>query len=197
MLMFLRGLRFSYGGAHPRESAGCWRDVTYKAIRGAEPRRGEGLGFEVTMRQYGYAWFLEKIDWDTLTFQSLHAPYMLFNNPSMQMAYHAHYSQVRDVRKDFIAIDKIRQLMQQFAEVPQCQDFLERVLVQMCLCAFRKDVFQHIRHLLKKSCVEDAIGGRVPLCWPSVNRVLRHQPAYLVTGKRLAVQSIKVLFVWL
>jgi hypothetical protein len=30
---------------------------------------------------------------------------MLFNNPSMQMAYHAQYSQVRDVRKDFIALD--------------------------------------------------------------------------------------------
>lgn len=197
MLMFLRCLRFSYGSAHPQESAGCWRDVTYKAIGGAQPRRGEGLGFEVTMRQYGHAWFLEKIDWDTLTFQSLHAPYMLFNNPSMQMAYHAQYRQVRDVHKDFITIDKIRQLMQQFEEVAQCQEFLEIVLVQICLCAFRKDVFQHIRHLLKKSCVEDAIAGQVPLCWPSVNRVLRHRPAHLVTGKRLAVQSIEVLFVWL
>ena len=125
MLMFLRCLRFSYGGARLQESAGCWRDVTHKALRGAAPRRGEGLGFEVTIRQYGYAWFLEKMDWDTLTFQSLHVPYMLFNNPSMQMAYHAQYSQVRDVRKDFITIDKIRQLMQQFGEVAHCQEFLK------------------------------------------------------------------------
>jgi hypothetical protein len=96
-----------------------------------------------------------------------------------------------------ITVDKIRQLIQQFGEAPRCQDFLERVLVQLCLCAFRKDVFQHIRPLLKKNCVDDALAGHVPLCWPSMNRVLRQGPAYLVTGKRLAVQSIDVLFVWL
>jgi hypothetical protein len=37
----------------------------------------------VTLRQYGYAWFCEKLDWDTKTFHPLYAPYMLFNNPSM------------------------------------------------------------------------------------------------------------------
>jgi hypothetical protein len=37
------------------------------------------------------------------------------------------------------------------------------------------------------------------VCWPSVNRVLqpRHRPVHLVTGKRLTVQSIDVLFAWL
>jgi hypothetical protein len=124
---------------------------------------------------------------------------MLFNNPSMQNAYRARYTQVRDVRADFIAVSKIEQLMQQFRGFPQCQEFLEDELRQMCLCAFRKDVFQHIKDLLKKDAVEDALAGKVPLYWSSLNRVLRsrHCPPRLATGKRLAVQSVDVLFSWL
>jgi hypothetical protein len=201
MLMFLRCLRFSYGGGHPKEAAGCWRDVRYTPSSGAPDgfRRTEGLGFEVTMSQYGYPWFLEKIDWETMTFKAPHGQYMLFNNPSMQQAYRARYRQVRDVREDFIQVNKIHQFMEQFEEIPTCQDFLEDVLRQICLCAFRKDVFQEIKRFLKKEHVEEALAGEVSLCWPSVNRVLRprHRPAHLVTGKRLTVQSIDVLFAWL
>jgi len=201
MLMFLRCLRFSYGGGHPKEAAGCWRDVRYAPDSNAPDgfRRTEGLGFQVTMPQYGYSWFLEKIDWETMTFKAPHGQYMLFNNPSMQQAYHARYSQIRDVREDFIRVNKIQQLMQQFEGIPECQEFLEDVLQQICLCAFRKDVFQHIKRLVKKECVEEALAGKVPLCWSSVNRILRprHSPTHLVKGKRLGVQSIDVLFAWL
>lgn len=45
------------------------------------------------MEIYGYAWFLDKIDWNTLTFRQPHAAYMMFNNPSMQTAYGALYHQ--------------------------------------------------------------------------------------------------------
>jgi hypothetical protein len=134
-----------------------------------------------------------------MTFKAPHGQYMLFNNPSMQQAYHARYSQIRDVREDFIRVNKIQQLMQQFEGIPECQEFLEDVLQQICLCAFRKDVFQHIKRLVKKECVEEALAGKVPLCWSSVNRILRprHSPTHLVKGKRLGVQSIDVLFAWL
>jgi hypothetical protein len=116
MLMFLRCLRFSYGGGHPQEAAGCWRDIRHAPSRGRAggARRTEGLGFEVTIPQYGYGWFLEKIDWETMTFRAPHSQYMLFNNASMQSAYHARYGQIRDVREDFIRVIKVQQLLQQF-----------------------------------------------------------------------------------
>lgn len=201
MLMFLRCLRLSYGNGQLKESAGCWRDVKYTANPSAPDGlfRSEGLGFESSMTQYGYPWFLEKVDWETMTFKAPHSQYMLFNNPSMQRAYHARYSQIRDVRIDFISVNKIQQLMQQFEGIAPCQEFLEDVLRQLCLCAFRKDVFQHIKHLLRRDCIADALAGKVALCWPSLNRVLRsrYSPAQLVIGQRLAVQSLDVLFAWL
>jgi hypothetical protein len=85
MLIFLRCLRFSYGGGHPQEAVGCWRDVRHPPSRGraGQARHMEGLGFEVTIPQYSYRWFLEKIDWETMTFKAPHSQYMLFNNASI------------------------------------------------------------------------------------------------------------------
>jgi len=100
------------------------------------------------MEQFGYAWFLDKVDWETMTFHQPYAQHMMFNNPSMQVAYHARYGRIRDVRVDFILVDKVRQWMKEFSTVPACQDFLEKYLRQLCLRAFRKDVFTHIQSIL-------------------------------------------------
>lgn len=83
--------------------------------------------------------------------------------------------------------------------MPTCLNFLEKYLRQVCLCAFRKDVFSYIRSSLHKDYTEEALAGRVGLCWSSVNRVMkdRHRPAQLAGGNRLAVKSIEVLFAWL
>jgi hypothetical protein len=159
----------------------------------------EGLGFEVTIPQYGYGWFLEKVDWETMTFKAVHSQYMVFNTTSMQTAYRARYGQIRDVQADFIRVSKIQGLLQQFKDSPPCRDYLQEVLQQLCLCAFRKDVFQHVKGLLKKDMVEKALAGEVALCGPSVKEALRprYRSLNLVSGKRLAVQSIEVLFAWL
>ncbi|PVH90385.1 hypothetical protein DM02DRAFT_547899, partial [Periconia macrospinosa] len=201
MLMFLRCLQFSYSSGLIQKAGGLWQDVRL-ANDADQPdglRRYEGLGFRDNMRQYGYAWFMDKIDWETMTFRQPFAQYMMFNNPSMQSAYHARYSQIRDVRIDFIRVDKARQWMTEFSAVPACLDLLEEYLEQLCLCAFRKDVFSFIRHLLHKDYVKAALAGQIPLCWPSVNQALKskHQPPKLAMGNRLAVKSIEVIFSWL
>lgn len=84
---------------------------------------------------------------------------MMFNNLLMQAVYHARYSQIRDVRIDFIRVDKTRQWMTEFSALLVCLDLLEESLEQLCLCAFRKDVFSQIRHLLHREQVEAALAG--------------------------------------
>src|SRR4051812_18398106 len=113
MLMFLRCLQFSYSGGLIQRVGGLWQDVRLErnANHPDGLRRYEGLGFRDSMKQYGYAWFMDKVDWGTMTFRQPFAQYMMFNNPSMQAAYHARYSQIRDVRIDFISVDKTRQWM--------------------------------------------------------------------------------------
>ena len=201
MLMFLRCLRVSYGGGLLQKSGGCWRDVRH-VPDDRQPdglRRVEGLGFCRTMEEFGYAWFLDKVDWATLTFRPTHAPYMMFNNPSMQAVYRRHYGRIRDVRIDFIRVDRIRQWMIEFSGVTACVERLEILLCQLCLCAFRKDIFAHIQSTLQADSVEAALAGEVPLCYESIQEVLQEQyrPLQLAYGPRVAVKNIDVLFAWL
>jgi hypothetical protein len=60
-------------------------------------------------------------------------------------------------------------------------------------------VFQHIKRLIKKGCLAEALAGKVPLCLPSVERILKPEfsTLQLVSGSQLAVQSVEVLFAWL
>ncbi|RTE69498.1 hypothetical protein BHE90_016118 [Fusarium euwallaceae] len=201
MLMFLRCLQFSYTGGLIQKVGGCWRDVRQQpdAHQPNGLRRYEGLGFKRTMEMYGYAWFLDKIDWNTLTFRQPHAAYMMFNNPSMQTVYRARYHQVRDVRIDFIRVDKAYQWMLEFSAIPTCLDLLESYLRELCLCAFRKDVFFHVKSALKPERMEAALSGDTPLCYDSVNDAMlkEYQPLQLAHGNRLAVKDIHVLFAWL
>ncbi|KAL7903984.1 hypothetical protein GGI35DRAFT_484874 [Trichoderma velutinum] len=201
MLMFLRCLQFSYAGGLIKKVGGCWQDVRLQPDP-HQPnglRRWEGLGFRRTMETYGYAWFLDKVDWSTLTFRQPHVAYMMFNNPSMQTAYRARYHQVRDVRIDFIRVNKAYQWMLEFSAVPACLDLLGDYLRELCLCAFRKDVFFHIKAVLKPECTKAALAGEIPLCYNSVKDSLlkEHQFLQLAAGNRLAVKDIHVLFAWL
>ena len=201
MLMFLRCLQFSYSGGLIQKAGGCWQDVRHQPDS-RQPdglRRVEGLGFRRTMEQFGYAWFLDKIDWETMTFRQPHSPYMMFNNPSMQAACRARYSQIRDVRLDFIRADKARQWMIEFSAVPASLDLLEKYLRQLCLCGFRKDVFTHIKSALHPDQIDAALAGQTPLCYNSVKGVLKENslPIPLAHGHRLAVKSVDVLFTWL
>lgn len=200
MLMFLRCLQFSYGGGRIQASGGCWQDVRLQpdANHPHGVRRREGLGFQRTMKVHGYAWFLDKIDWHTLTFKPPHAAYMLFDNPSLQAAYHRRYRQIRDVRIDFIRVDRARQWMLEFSAVPGCLAYLRTYLRQLCLCAFRKDVFLPLKPFLKAERVEAALAGEIPLCFDSLGDALDDRyRLQLACGKRLAVQSVDVLFAWL
>ncbi|KJK87933.1 hypothetical protein H633G_08218 [Metarhizium anisopliae BRIP 53284] len=198
ILMFLRCLQYSYSGGLMQKSGGCWQDVRFQTDTRQSNglRRVEGLGFQRTMETYGYAWFLDKVDWATFTFRQPHAAYMMFNNPSMQAAYHSRYRQIRDVRIDFIRVDKARQWMADFSSVPGCLDLLETYLRQLCLCAFRKDVFTHIKPVLHPEQMEAALSGEIPLCYESVEKALkdRNRPPKLAQGHQLAVKNIDVLF---
>ncbi|KAH8658900.1 hypothetical protein BGZ61DRAFT_465671 [Ilyonectria robusta] len=162
-------------------------------------RRYKGLGFKRIMEVYGYAWFLNKIDWNTLTFRQPYTAYMMFNNLSMQTVYRARYHQVRDVRIDFIRVDKAYQWMLEFSAIPICLDLLENYLRELCLCAFQKDVFFHVKSALKPECMEAALAGDIPLCYNSVNNTIlkNYQPLQLAQGNRLAVKDIYMLFTWL
>lgn len=161
MMMFLRCLQFSYTGGLLQRVSGCWRDVWFRpdARRTDGLRRCEGLGSQRSMEASGYAWFLDKVDWDTMTFRQPSAQYMMFNSPSLQAAFHARYGQIRDVRHDFLRVRQVHRWMEEFSSVAPCLDLLEEFLRQFSLCVFRKDVFLQVKRLLRTDHADHALAS--------------------------------------
>lgn len=124
---------------------------------------------------------------------------MQFNNPSMQAAYHARYSQIRDVRLDFLRVNQAHQWMEEFSSVPPCLDLLEDFLRQLSLYVFRKDVFLQVKRLLHPDHASRALAGEVPLCYNSISHVFLEgaQPLQLLDQNRIAVKSVDTIFSWL
>jgi hypothetical protein len=151
------------------------------------------------MEEYGYAWFLDKLNWDTMTFRQPSAQYMMFNSPSMQAAFHARYAQIRDVRLDFLRVHQAHRWMEEFSSIPPCLDLLEDFLRQLSLCVFRKDVFLHVKRLLQPDHASRALAGEVPLSYDSITDVFLEgaQPLQLVDQRRIAVKSVDTIFAWL
>ncbi|KAJ6088081.1 hypothetical protein N7499_004263 [Penicillium canescens] len=200
-MMFLRCLQFSYAGGLLQRVSGCWRDVWFQpdARRTDGLRRCEGLGFQSSMEKYGYAWFLDKLNWDTMTFRQPSAQYMMFNSPSMQAAFHARYAQIRDVRLDFLRVHQAHRWMEEFSSIPPCLDLLAEFLRQLSLCVFRKDVFLQVKRLLHPDHASRALAGEVPLSYDSISGVFIKgaQPLQLLDQRRIAVKSVDTIFAWL
>jgi hypothetical protein len=89
--------------------------------------------------------------------------------------------------------------MLEYSAVPACLDIVEDYLRELCLCAFRKDIFFHVKSVLKPECMEAALSGEIPICYDSMtNSMLEdYRPLQLAEGNRLAIKDINVLFAWL
>ncbi|KAL4911913.1 hypothetical protein BDW62DRAFT_195899 [Aspergillus aurantiobrunneus] len=113
IIMFLHCLQFLYTGGLVQQVSGCWQDVWFRpdARRTDGLRRCEGLGFQRQIKEYGYVWFLDKLNWDTMTFCQPSTQYMMFNSPSMQTVYRARYAQIEEFSSVFPCLDLLQDFL--------------------------------------------------------------------------------------
>lgn len=114
----------------------------------------------------------------------------------MQTAYHTQYHLVQDMQINFIQVNKAYQLMLKFSATPACLNLLGDYLQELCLYAFQKDIFFHIKAVLKPEHIKAALAGKIPLYYNSISNTMlkEHQPPELMGGNRLAVKNVHVLF---
>ncbi|RHZ50298.1 uncharacterized protein CDV56_100590 [Aspergillus thermomutatus] len=211
MMMFLQCLLQGYGGQgnHLRRSNGLWLDR-----RVGRPPDGsdiapiqEGMGMSLTLEQSGYAWIQDgKIDWDSMTFHPQHRAYIVFNTPSLQSTYVSQYWAVVRTKTDFLQFHDIFSRMKDLrSDLPQSSQLLQ-LLIHLCLEVFRKDLFQtladlHVRQPLHPDGLAAGCRGEVPLTLQGFTQVFRDgflkSDLHFVTGTKMKVTSIKVLFTWL
>ncbi|KAE8335184.1 hypothetical protein BDV24DRAFT_169449 [Aspergillus arachidicola] len=208
MMMFLRCLLYTYGGqgAHPRRCNGLWLDrrVRPPAEGSDQERVDEGLGMEQALHAYGYAWLPEhKVDWASMMFRPPHRAHMVFNTPHLLTAYHRRYRELARVHSDFVIFHDVFTRMYALREDFPRSALLLQLLVDLCLQAFRKDVFEALERSrpaqpFDPRQLELALAGQVPLTIPGFRRIFRHLPPQsefqFVQSRGARIQHIDVLF---
>jgi hypothetical protein len=211
MMMFLRCLLCAYGGQgnHLRRSNGLWLDrhVGPPPDGSDTERVQEGMGMATTLERYGYAWIQDrKLDWDSMTFKPPHRAWIVFNTPSLMSAYHSRYQSLVRTKTDFVLFHDIFTRMKDLRSDFPRSALLLRLLVQLCLRAFRQDVFTALgqartQQPLHPEYLEAACLGETPLTIKGLGPVFRHSHFHhdlqFVSGPKMKVTHIEVLFAWL
>lgn len=211
MMMFLKTLMCAYGGQgnQLRRSVGLWIDRR-------ERRPGDGVGVERIqegmsygnhLEQFGYAWMADKIDWAAMTFLPAHRAHMVFNTPSLQSAYIAHYPEIVAAKADLILLGDVLYRLEQHRSDPKRSALLLRLLVDFCLRAYRKDVFEALSRRKTKQPKDsdrltEARMGDVPLTGAGFRSVFRggilDDDVHFVHAKsRMHVTHVHTLFSWI
>ncbi|OJD22346.1 hypothetical protein ACJ73_06306 [Blastomyces percursus] len=210
MMMFLRCLTFTYGGGghHLQHSTGLWVDRRVRPpAEGSDVERiQEGIGIGETLQLYGFGWFLDKLDYQSMTFRPPHRASMMFNTPTLLSQYYARYRHLVAAHRDYIFFHDIFTQLSQAREDPTRAMTLLDLLVDLCLRSFRQDVFHaleqaHPKQPMSQSGLQAALAGEVPLTTTGFRRVLRRAPLetefQYVSSMKAKVSDVSVLFTWL
>ena len=171
MMMFLRCIPCLLGHGVAGSHARFWYDQyppQKNVVAGEGP---QGFGFSDTMDRYGFAWFADKIDWVTLTFDWRFAPYLGFSASHSERRF-KHRQSIQTFKDHIIRIQHTQPYFAQWGQDPNCYTFLARYLHQICAHVFRVDVFTHIKKTLAEDWLDDALAGEVPLCYEAVSAAL-------------------------
>lgn len=209
MMMFLQCLLCAYGGQgnHFQRRVGLWIDRrTVQQQQGLDTEKiQEGMAIKHSLEQYGYAWLADKIDWAAMIFRQDHRPHMVFNTPSLQSTYHTRYQEVVRTKTDFIVFHDVFSRVQQYRNDPRRSALLLQLLVDLCLRAFRKDVFEalgRIKHHqpFQADQMREACSGIVPLTGPGIQSVFLDgviDDDLVLVMKPRNVTHVENLFAWL
>ncbi|EFW14240.1 conserved hypothetical protein [Coccidioides posadasii str. Silveira] len=210
MMMFLQCLLCVYGGQgnHLCHSSGLWLDcqVQLPPESSDTEQIQESLEMASTLELYGYAWFLDKLDWMAMTFKPPHQAHMVFNTPTLQMAYYQQYQQLIKFKSDFVLFYNVFSCMLDVCLDPTCSVLLLQLLVNLCLRVFQKNVFRSLadcvtQQPLHSARLEDACNGEIPLTCAGILQIFQHshfwEDIQFITGSRMKVRNIEMLFAWL
>lgn len=210
MMMFLKCLGFAYGGQgkHPRQSLGLWIDQRHQPPSdGSDTEQvQEGMGMGDRLEGSGYAWLADKVDWAIMVFRPFCRRHMVFNTPSVQSAYHGRYQEVKEAKAEFLLFHDITLRLHEHLPDPDRSALLLQLLCDLCLRAFRQEVFRHLAYRkttqpLQSRQIAAARSGNIPLTSTGVRSIFEsgifEDDLHFAHKAYIKVTHIDTLFVWL
>ena len=178
MAMFLRCLRFVFGGHQlQRESALWW------SRRERPTRTWYGLGFCNTLLRYKYCWLEPRIDWSRLSFKSAITDEVLFGNSMLRGQYLRRGGQVRDFFNATRQLELALEWIDSHHENATIRDRLVHWMVHICLQQFRLDVLISVKAEISEDKREEALQGTRAFCLEYFEEIMENG-VYLISGNR-------------
>ena len=155
---------------------------------------------------YEYVWFLDKLNWNVITFQSSHWVNMIFNTLSLQIIYHSQYCQIIESKSDFIKFHDVFALMKTHHFNIIRLMLLLYLLTDLVFHIFYKDVFialidDKIKQSLNFKQIMITQKRNISLTETEVFWVFLHldfsDDLQFLTQTHQRVISIEILFTWL
>ena len=171
MMLFLRCIPCFMGKGTIGQRARFWYDRYPPRHNIVAGKGAQGFGFLDNMKDYGFAWFADKIDWVTLTFDWRFADYLGFDFSYTERRFKSG-PLIRNFKDHILRIQHTTPYFRQWGSDPNCYMILSRYLHQICAHVFRVDVFTHIRKNLAEEYMEDGLAGKIPLCYEAVQAAL-------------------------
>ena len=197
MAMFLRCLRFVFGGHQLRRESALWWSRRERTVdETGRLKVWIGLGFCNTLERYGYAWIEPRIDWTGLRFKPDITDYALFGNAVLRGQYLRRGGQVQAffdlTRRTDLALD----WLEQYLDNERVRDRLLMWTIHICLEQFRKDVLTSIKHEIRTEYHGDALSGKHGFCKEYFEEIMEGD-VHLVAGNRSDFKQVQELGAYL
>lgn len=198
MAMFLRCLRFVFGGYELRRESALWwgrRERTF-----GEPEQTRvwyGLGFSNTLARYGYCWLEPRMDWGRLQFRLEISDQVLFGNRTLQGQYMRRGQHVQGFLDLTQRLELALIWIQRYQGIDRVRQRLMEWMAEMCLQQFRIDIMTGIRGEIRAEHREEAVKGETRFCREYLEEIMVggvHAVSGNKTNFKLAEQLTHFLF---
>jgi hypothetical protein len=150
-----------------------------------------GLGFETTLPQTGYCWFLPIIDWDRLQLREDIYPHFVMN-PKEILGFDW---KTREARNALWQLDDLLEYLPAAGTRPAQQAEILRLLCHLCFRQFRHDVLKllgkecFLNPSQMQSCIEN---DTITFCYSDLSS--QFGDLYLASGNRTKIKTTKEMF---
>jgi len=193
MAMFLRCLRFVFGGHRlERESALWWSRRERTIGQPPQHRIWHGLGFCNTQARYRYCWIEPRIDWTQLQFKSAITDTILFGNSMLRRQYLRRGGQVQDFFSATRQLELALEWLTKHASIDRIRERLLSWMAYICLRQFRLDILNGIKSEIHVEQRTIALQEVKPLCYEYLAAILI-DGVHLVSGNRSDYKQVSDL----
>jgi hypothetical protein len=160
-----------------------------------------GMGLAETMAASGYGWFPQRIDYEQLQFRPEFSSSSAFNNSMLYEVYRKNWKLVKDAKDDLARLEATDSWLQLYKGDPECLAWIQGYLLYFLMQSYRKEVFRYWKDLVRPEFEQEAIRGRIALCYASILKHFRAESLSqlrIVEPSRTKTKTIEelVFFLW-